>query len=326
MTGASAADWAGVIIAGITAAVAIATAILAVISYRARTADQRRQAEAQAARDLYLAFDHLGTAPYDPGSKAPFEKLLLGAELLAPGSAMVLRYRGLWFEDILGDRAGAHEMYKAALLVADEPGELHRDIARTSLDPEERVRHLTEATANARTACRAYLDLAVHYRSEDGGPDLVKAEEAALEAVRRGAKVSAVWSELAEICRRKGEAQRSLEYRREAVRTADRAQVAGKLADLGSALVALGETRALRQEGIAMIHGAVELVDGRDPVPQRFLAAIAADEANGAGGRRAKRLAETAVSWAREALAIQPEDEDMRTLIEDMDGILDPPR
>jgi tetratricopeptide (TPR) repeat protein len=301
MTGASAADWAGVIIAGITAAVAIATAILAVISYRARTADQRRQAEAQAARDLHLAFDHLGTAPYDPGSKAQFEKLLLGAELLAPGSAMVLRYRGLWFEDILGDRAGAHEMYKAALLVADEPGELHRDIARTSLDPEERVRHLTEATANARTACRAYLDLANHYRSEDGGPDLAKAEETALEAVRRGAKVSAVWSELAEICRRKGEAQRSLEYRREAVRTADRAQVAGKLADLGSALVALG-------------------------VPQRFLAAIAADEANGAGGRRAERLAEAAVAWAREALAIQPEDEDMRTLIEDMDGILDPPR
>lgn len=326
MTGASAADWAGVIIGGVTAVVAIATAILAVISYRARTADQRRQAEAQAARDLFVAFDHLGTAPYDPGSKSQFEKLLLGAELLAPGSALVLRYRGMWFENIVGDRARAHETYKAALLVADESGELHRDIARTSLDLEEKVRHLTEATASAPTACRAYLDLAIHYRSEDGGADLAKAEEAALEASRRGAKVSAVWSELAAICREKGEAQRSLEYRRKAVKTADRAQIAGKVADLGYALVVLGETRAMRQEGIAMIHGAVELVDGRDPVPQWFLAAIAADAANLADGRRAERLAETAVAWAREALAIQPEDKGMRTLIEDMNGILHPPR
>ncbi len=329
MSEASAADWAGVIIGGVTAAVAIATAILAVISYRARTADQQRRAEVQAARDLFMAYDHLGSAPYDPDSKAEFEKLLLGAELLAPKSALVLRYRGLWFEQMLGDNRSAREKYLAALQVADEPGRLLLDLARVSDDPVEKVRYLTEATRTDRTAYQGHLGLARHYATQAGEPGadrdglLAKAEEAALEAAQRGPNDSAVWSQLAWICSEKGEGERELEHRWRAVATADRSQTAGKLAELGYAQATVGPTPAVRQRGVEMILEAAGLVEGRDATPQWWLAAIAADAAQETGGQRAQALARVATGWAREALAIQPEDEGMRAVIEAMADILD---
>lgn len=322
MSGASSADWAGVIVGGVTAIVAIATAILALKSYRTRSADERRRAEVQATSDLLSAFDHLGKAPYDPDSKGEFEKLLMRAEALAPESAIVLRYRGLWFEEILGDTESARDKYLSALRVADDPAQLHLDLAGTlDDDVDEKVRHLTAAAGFARTACVANRLLASHYRSSRGGNDLKRAEEAGLEALRYGPKVSDVRSELARTYAAKGDVAKALEHRWGALRTADRSEIAGKLVDLGYAKATLGQTAAERQRGMDMIHEAVGLVYGRDVAPQELLASIAADAALASSGRRADRFARVAIAWARSALSIQPENEHMREILEDMAGV-----
>ena len=72
-----------------------------------------------------------------------------------------------------------------------------------------------------------------------------------------------------------------------------------------------------------MILEAAGLVEGRDATPQWWLAAIAADAAQETGGQRAQALARVATGWAREALAIQPEDEGKRAVIDAMADILD---